>query len=59
MKIGKRRYTSEKEQINVKGLVNVLKIPMQTSTKVASSACVPPFPIQVIDGNLPLRGFVL
>ena len=55
MKIGKRRYTSEKEQINVKGLVNVLKIPMQTSTKVVSSARVPPFPIQVIDGNLPLR----
>jgi len=59
MKIGKRRYTSEKEQINVKGLVNVLNIPMQTSTKVVSSARVPPFPIQVIDGNLPLRGFVL
>ena len=59
MKIGKRRYTSEKEQINVKGLVNVLKIPMQTSTKFVLSARVPPFSIQVIDGNLPLRGFVL
>ena len=59
MKIGKRRYTSEKEQINVKGLVNVLKIPMLTSTKVVSSARVTPFPIQVINVNFPLRGSVL
>ena len=45
--------------INFEGLVNILKVSMKTSTKVASPAHVPPFPIQTINGNFPLGGFVL
>ena len=54
-----KKKISEEEQINVEGLVNVLRVPMKTSTKVVSPAHVPPFPIQTVDRNLPPGGFVL